>query len=400
MESHTITSLCDENGHPQSKIYQNFVNTLHSDATRKVYQLALNRYMLRYNIQQIDELVKIPNKEIETMIIDRIVEMQNKEKLSVSSVNIVTNTIQHFYSMNDIVLNWKKIRKFIKTDIARNQDKAYTHDDIQKLVSIADLRMKMVFLVFASTGIRVDALHDIKLRNLTKIDNHNLYKVVIYEGFKEQYFVFTTPECASVIDQYLDYRKRSGEELNDDSYLLRESFDNSDLQQVKSNSRFVATATLRNIIRAYLVKAGIRENYPVYDNRKRHKKAQVHGFRKFVTGQFVNSKVNPEIREMLLGHKIGLASAYYRPTEEQMLNEYLKAVDNLTINEENRLKKKVTELEQKQDEITLMKFKHQKEIDSIREQMDKKFNNILSLLQKAPQLAQVKPEILLEKITD
>jgi hypothetical protein len=31
----------------------------------------------------------------------------------------------------------------------------------------------------------------------------------------------------------------------------------------------------------------------------------------------VNSKVNPEIREMLLGHKIGLAAAYYRPVFEE-----------------------------------------------------------------------------------
>jgi hypothetical protein len=41
---------------------------------------------------------------------------------------------------------------------------------------------------------------------------------------------------------------------------------------------------------------------------------------------------------MLLGHKIGLATAYYRPTDEEIYQEYLKAVDLLTINEENRLK--------------------------------------------------------------
>ena len=35
---------------------------------------------------------------------------------------------------------------------------------------------------------------------------------------------------------------------------------------------------------------------------------------------------------MLLGHKIGLSSAYYSPTEDEMLEEYMKAVDNLTIN--------------------------------------------------------------------
>jgi hemerythrin superfamily protein len=44
---------------------------------------------------------------------------------------------------------------------------------------------------------------------------------------------------------------------------------------------------------------------------------------------------------MLLGHKIGLASAYYKPTENEILDEYMKTIDNLTINEENRLKRKV-----------------------------------------------------------
>ncbi len=47
---------------------------------------------------------------------------------------------------------------------------------------------------------------------------------------------------------------------------------------------------------------------------------------------------------MLLGHKIGLASAYYKPTEQEMLNEYYKAVPLLTISNEERLK---FELEEK-----------------------------------------------------
>ncbi len=164
---------------------------------------------------------------------------------------------------------------------------------------------------------------------------------MIYEGFKEQYFVFTTPECAAIIDSYLNYRKRSGEPLNPSSYLIREAFDNTDIKQVKEQSRQVATPTIRNTIANHLIKAGIREKKSEYDHRTRHTKTQVHGFRKFTTTQLVNSQVNPEIREMLLGHKIGLASAYYRPSEDEMLNEYLKAVDNLTINEENRLKRKV-----------------------------------------------------------
>jgi hypothetical protein len=44
---------------------------------------------------------------------------------------------------------------------------------------------------------------------------------------------------------------------------------------------------------------------------------------------------------MLLGHKIGLASAYCRPTDDEMYIDYEKAIDLLTINEENRLSKKI-----------------------------------------------------------
>jgi hypothetical protein len=83
------------------------------------------------------------------------------------------------------------------------------------------------------------------------------------------------------------------------------------------------------------------------DHENPHKRKHIpvlHGFRKFFTKQLVDSKLNPEIREMLLGHKIGLASAYYKPTEQDMYNEYYKAVNLLIINEENRLKIK---LEQK-----------------------------------------------------
>jgi len=47
---------------------------------------------------------------------------------------------------------------------------------------------------------------------------------------------------------------------------------------------------------------------------------------------------------MLLGHKIGLASVYYKPTEQEMLEEYEKAIDNLTINPANRLQRKIETL--------------------------------------------------------
>lgn len=58
--------------------------------------------------------------------------------------------------------------------------------------------------------------------------------------------------------------------------------------------------------------------------------------------------MNHYVKEKLLGHtaKLGLDVNYFRPTEVQLLNEYLKVVDDLTINNENRLSKQVQELQE------------------------------------------------------
>jgi chromosome segregation ATPase len=56
----------------------------------------------------------------------------------------------------------------------------------------------------------------------------------------------------------------------------------------------------------------------------------------------------------------------------------IKAVDLLTINEENRLKIKVEELTERRDEIQLMKESHEQEMKAMRDEMENKFQQILS----------------------
>jgi tetratricopeptide (TPR) repeat protein len=58
--------------------------------------------------------------------------------------------------------------------------------------------------------------------------------------------------------------------------------------------------------------------------------------------------------EITMGHNIGLSGSYYRPSEREILDDYLIAVDLLTINEENRLKNKVEKLEIEKSRIDLM----------------------------------------------
>ncbi len=71
----------------------------------------------------------------------------------------------------------------------------------------------------------------------------------------------------------------------------------------------------------------------------------------------------------------------------------MAAINDLTINEECRLHKKVDELTKKKNEIEIMEGKHNEEIQAMRDQM----SQILTMIQHNPKLAHVKPESLINK---
>lgn len=49
--------------------------------------------------------------------------------------------------------------------------------------------------------------------------------------------------------------------------------------------------------------------------------------------------------KLLMDHSLGESQNYHRPTERELLDDYLNVVDLLTINEEFRLRKKVEVLQ-------------------------------------------------------
>lgn len=62
---------------------------------------------------------------------------------------------------------------------------------------------------------RIGALTDLTLSNLEKWDKNDIetYKITVYENSKDEYYCFCTPECAKVINAYLQYRESRGEKL-------------------------------------------------------------------------------------------------------------------------------------------------------------------------------------------
>jgi len=141
-------------------IYRNFLESLRSRQTKKLYDYELKKF-IEY-IKGEDHLISDYPKLIEAQIIDYICDLKNKG-LSQSTLSLAFSAISHFYTMNDILLNKKKITKFMNVDTTAQEDnninnrqqkrynkkdRGYTTEHIQRLLDVSDDRVKlMVFIV-------------------------------------------------------------------------------------------------------------------------------------------------------------------------------------------------------------------------------------------------------------
>lgn len=150
-----------------SEAYSNFVNSINSDQTRQIYEYSLSQFLKYYKLD-LDSFLRISAQEISNCITAYLV----NKKISRQYKIVIFSAIKHACEMNDVILNWKKLKKFIKSEKTNNsisgKDRGYTYEEIQKIVEFSDQRSKTAFLVLASTGIRIGALPLIRVGDLER----------------------------------------------------------------------------------------------------------------------------------------------------------------------------------------------------------------------------------------
>jgi hypothetical protein len=86
---------------------------------------------------------------------------------------------------------------------------------------------------------------------------------------------------------------------------------------------------------------------PLAECERRHEWKTTHGFRKFFETHAM-SFMKPLNVALLISHDTGITESYWRPTEKEVLADYLKAVGLFTINDStkttSKLQKQVTQL--------------------------------------------------------
>ena len=108
-----------------------------------------------------------------------------------------------------------------------SQDRAPTVDELKKLMEFPDRRIKTIVLLMISSGIRVDAFDYLKWKHIVPLfDEHNnqmiAAKIIVYEGDREEYFSFITPEAYIEVSSWMEFRASFGESITGDSWVIRD----------------------------------------------------------------------------------------------------------------------------------------------------------------------------------
>jgi site-specific recombinase XerD len=140
------------------------------------------------------------------------------------------------------------------------------------------------------------ALHSLQISHLTPTTYQglNLYKIQVYAETRDKYYTFCTPECANAIQDYLNYRRRSNEEIKDKAPLIREQF-NKDNPFTSNSPRFVSEKGIEHLIDNILAKSGVRKPGIMHLS---------HGFRKYFMTECERSGMKSINVKMLMGHNI------------------------------------------------------------------------------------------------
>lgn len=278
-------------------------------------------------------------------------ERVNRKEITGSTVRNYVKVLKLFCEMNDLLVPWKKLTRGLPKAKNYADDRVPRIDELQKIMKYPDWRIKAIICTMASSGIRLGAWDSLLWEHITPIIRKGSVvaaRVIVYGGDREQYLSFLTPEAFSELQNWMKFRKESGENISGKSWVMR------DLWNTRMCSRRRGTIGLANrpmrlkssgikrLMEDALWSQGIRKR--LAPGKRRHEFQVDHGYRKWFKTQCELAGMKSINIEILMGHSIGISDSYYRIPEKELLDDYLKAVDSLTIDENNILRRQVAEL--------------------------------------------------------
>jgi hypothetical protein len=296
-----------------------------------------------------------------------------------------------FCQMNDLVLNWDKVRRGLPQARQAANDRAPTVDEIRKLVDYPDRRIKPIVYTMMSSGIRIGAWDYLRWKHVVPISENGelkAAKLLVYAGEPEEYHTFITSEAYACLNDWIKFRESYGEVITGSSWLMRDIWQTTNIIYgaklgLATCPKKLQSSGIRRLLERALWEQGLR--HPLMKGAKRHEWKAAHGFRKFYKSR-AEQLMRPINVEVTMGHNIGISQSYYKPTEREVMEDYLRAVPLLTINGGGQvLQRQINELTQKtNDNDYLFKAKLQEKDDALTTLSDQ----VMKLMVEVQQLKQ------------
>jgi len=363
-----------------SRSYRKFKHSIKSDHTYRAYSIALDKFMIQSKLASYDKAIMLKTDRIQDLLEDFVI---SNKKYSFQTGNQYLSAVELFFDMNMVLYHKRVLRKLLPgNDVEPGGKLPYTTEEIQRILSVATkLRTKALIHYLASTGSRPAGIEDpvLRLKHVEEMP-HGCKSIYIYDGSKEGYFTFLTPEASKALDNYFRQRKLNGEVLTDESPVF------VNIAKYKSSKyEHFTKDSVRQMTRDLLIKAGIER----IKKGKRYDKAAIYGFRKrFNTILKLNNDVNSNIAEKLMAHKRGLDGTYLQPTREECFAEFVKAIPELTINATERQKHKIESLEKERTELEQQRQQNQN-LEEKFDRQEKQINSLTREIEKVKQWREI-----------
>src|SRR5215203_5806086 len=356
-------------GHNKGELttYLMFKYAIKTEITRKYYERRLKKFFDFIEFEITDKNIESKcNKFAEkgkintNWVLSQIIRFLQYQKERVEKKEITSGTLKNFVKslkvfceMSDISIPWKKIIRGLPNARQSANDRAPTIDEIRKLLEYPDRRIKPIVYTMISSGIRLGAWDYLKWKHIVPIMDDNgevlAAKIIVYAGEHDEYYSFITPEAYISLLDWIRFRGEYGEKTSEESWLTRDIWQTTNLNYgakwgLATCPRKLNSYAIKRILERGLWSQGLRKT--LQKGEKRHEYKAAHGFRKFYKTR-TEQVMRPLNVEITLGHNIGLSGSYYKPTEKEVLEDYLKAVDLLTIyNIQKVLEKQINELKE------------------------------------------------------
>jgi len=355
-----------------SKAYLKFTQSIKTTSTLKAYNYALDKFMILSKLNSYDSVIKLKTDRVQDLLESYVISLKNR---SYQTVNLYMSSVELFFEMNKVIYHKRILRKlFPGNDKEQGGKLPYTTEEIERMLSVTTkLRTKAIIHYFASTGSRPAGIDDPVLR-LKHIEDmpYGCKSVYIYDGSKQGYWAFLTPEASRSLDSYFRKRKINGEILTDESPVF------SNMDNGRTLKDYLSRFSARQMIIDTIIRAGIEKT----KTGERYDKAIIYGFRKrFNTILKLNNDVNSNIAEKLMAHKRGLDGTYLQPTRDECFAEFAKAIPELTIDKTERQQHMIESLEKEKSELEKTTEKLQntlKKVDELWADKQRMENSLIS----------------------